>query len=183
MGWGCYPMVPFAGRIRAGRFGFQGKEVVLPANLGPHAIHGFGFIRPWEITGPARIGFQLGDPWPWKGRVEQRFRLEPGCFHLELELHAEQTMPAMLGWHPWFRRELSRGGALRLGFPAARMYERDGAGIPTGRLVPPPPGPWDDCFTGLSGPQSAAPDVFNREPALVKAGESLSLAFEIRWSG
>ena len=29
------------------------------------------------------------------------------------------------------------------------MYRRDGEGIPDGRLVPPPPGPWDDCFTGL----------------------------------
>ena len=40
-----------------------------------------------------------------------------------------------------------------LGFDARSMYERDSAGIPTGRLVPPPPGPWDDCFTHVvSGP-------------------------------
>jgi aldose 1-epimerase len=34
----------------------------------------------------------------------------------------------------------------------ARMYRRDADGIPTGELVAPSPGPWDDCFTGLSRP-------------------------------
>ena len=30
------------------------------------------------------------------------------------------------------------------------MYERGDDGIPTGRLVDVPDGPWDDCFTGLA---------------------------------
>ena len=29
------------------------------------------------------------------------------------------------------------------------MVARDATGMPTGELVPPTPGPWDDCFTGL----------------------------------
>ena len=45
--WGCYPMVPFAGRIREGRFTFRGRAVELPRNLPPHAIHGTVFERPW----------------------------------------------------------------------------------------------------------------------------------------
>ena len=32
------------------------------------------------------------------------------------------------------------------------MELRDDAGIPGGRRVIPPPGPWDDCFGDLSGP-------------------------------
>ena len=32
------------------------------------------------------------------------------------------------------------------------MYRRDAAGIATGELVPPSPGPWDDCFTDLRRP-------------------------------
>jgi aldose 1-epimerase len=32
------------------------------------------------------------------------------------------------------------------------MYERAPDGIPSGRLVPPPPGAWDDCFTGVHEP-------------------------------
>ena len=38
--WGCYPMAPFAGRIRDGRLDFQGHEYQLEQNLPPHAIHG-----------------------------------------------------------------------------------------------------------------------------------------------
>ena len=32
------------------------------------------------------------------------------------------------------------------------MFRRDGAGIATTELGPPPPGPWDDCFTDLRRP-------------------------------
>lgn len=41
--WGCYPMVPFAGRIRDGRFAFDGTTYAMPKNFGDHAMHGFGF--------------------------------------------------------------------------------------------------------------------------------------------
>ena len=46
--WGCYPMVPFAGRIRDGRFTFRGRAVELPRNLPPHAIHGKLVEELWE---------------------------------------------------------------------------------------------------------------------------------------
>ncbi len=32
------------------------------------------------------------------------------------------------------------------------MWERGDDGLPTGLLVPPKPGPWDDCFTELAAP-------------------------------
>src|SRR3546814_7332703 len=36
---------------------------------------------------------------------------------------------------------------------ATRFYPRDSDGLPLGPLDPPPPhGPWDDCFTGLTWP-------------------------------
>jgi len=43
LAWGSYPMVPWAGRIRHGRFRFDGEEYELPINFGAHAIHGVGF--------------------------------------------------------------------------------------------------------------------------------------------
>jgi aldose 1-epimerase len=60
-------------------------------------------------------------------------------------------MPAAAGWHPWFRRRLG-GEEVVLEFNAAWMELRDDEGIPSGSRVPPPPGPWDDCFGGLHGP-------------------------------
>jgi galactose mutarotase-like enzyme len=56
-----------------------------------------------------------------------------------------------VGWHPWFRRQLATGGPIELDIDLshARMYVRDADYIPTGRTLPAPPGPWDDCFTDV----------------------------------
>jgi aldose 1-epimerase len=71
---------------------------------------------------------------------------------LELTVEADHAMPAMVGWHPWFRRRLDLGPPVALEFVAEAMLVRDDDGIPTGATVPPPPGPWDDCFTGVGQP-------------------------------
>jgi aldose 1-epimerase len=149
MSWGCYPMVPFAGRIRKGRFRFGGHDYALPLNLPPHAIHGFGFTTAWEVIGPDTIAFDLAEPWPFPGRVEQRFRLTDSRLSVEMTLQAETRQPATLGWHPWFRRQIDAPNSLRLEFDAAQMFELDDEEIPTGELVEPSPRPWDNCFTGL----------------------------------
>ena len=41
--WGMFPMVPWAGRVRDGRFDFQGDRYQLPPNLDEHAVHGAEF--------------------------------------------------------------------------------------------------------------------------------------------
>ncbi len=41
---GAYPMVPWAGRVRDGRFRFDGVEYHLPLGMPPHAIHGTGYL-------------------------------------------------------------------------------------------------------------------------------------------
>ena len=159
--WGCYPMAPFAGRIRDGRFTFRGREVQLPLNLPPDAIHGTVFERPWEVVSQAAdhlvLTIDLGPAWPFRGMVTQSIGLAPGGLDAILTLEADEAMPAVLGWHPWFRRYLDdrSGGAgtgsaeVELVVDAAAMFERGGDGLPTGALVSPGPRPWDDAFTGL----------------------------------
>lgn len=153
MRWGSYPMAPFAGRIRRGRFEFGGRTWQLPLNFPPHAIHGYVFERAWTVDDKATMSVRLGDPWPFAATVVQRFELEPDRMLVTMELHADEPQPASLGWHPWFRRRLSAANGLsaplELRFEPESMFVRDADGIPTGALVPPPPGPWDDCFTGL----------------------------------
>ncbi len=158
--WGCYPMAPFAGRIRDGRFTFRGREVRLPLNLGPNAIHGTVFTRPWTAIGPDRMTVDLGPDWPFPGRIEQVFHLDPGGLDVEMRLEAEAPMPASIGWHPWFRRRLA-GTAARsrpdsdeavLDVESPTMFERGLDGLPTGNLVRPGAGPWDDCFTDFAAP-------------------------------
>ena len=54
--WGCYPMVPWAGRVREGRFEWAGEVHSLPINMPPHAIHGTVFNRPWKRVDAATLG-------------------------------------------------------------------------------------------------------------------------------
>ena len=57
--WGSYPMVPWVGRTRRGRFSFDGVDYELPINMEPHAIHGTGYAM---VTCPIdrTLGFDDG---------------------------------------------------------------------------------------------------------------------------
>ncbi|MFC3816806.1 aldose epimerase [Lysobacter sp. GCM10012299] len=145
--WGCYPMVPWAGRVRHGRFASEGRHHHLPLNLGVHAIHGVGFTMPWQLPshGPDHAELSLSMPqderWPFGGSAHQR--IEVGHRHIRLTLSAtagEQAMPATIGWHPWFRKPD------RMQFEPRMIYPRDADGIAIRPLTAPTPGPWDDCF-------------------------------------
>ena len=48
--------------------------------------------------------------------------------------------------------ERDEPGPVELDLDAGAIYERDADGIATRRTVPPPPGPWDECFTDLRRP-------------------------------
>ena len=148
--WGSYPMAPFAGRLRNGELLFGAHRYQLPRNMPPHAIHGTVFTKPWEWIADDMLEVEFGSEWPWPGRVEQRFRLEDGLIGVSLEVHAaERPFPASAGFHPWFRRQLGRGRALRLDVEPGFRYACDDTGIPTGELVEPEGRPWDDTFTGF----------------------------------
>ncbi len=149
---GSFPMVPWAGRIRQGTFVFGGTRYHLPINLGAHAIHGTVFDRPWEVVDDTAIRCDLGDRWPFAGDVTARWELTADSLHQELEVRADERMPVAVGWHPWFRRRLAVGGSIELDWEPGHMFERDDEGLPTGRIVDVPTGPWDDCFGALARP-------------------------------
>jgi galactose mutarotase-like enzyme len=156
--WGCFVMAPWAGRTRHGRFTFEDTPHQLVCDSGPHAIHGTVRHQPWTVEwqepGAALLSCPFGPGWPFAGHAEHTIRVQPDRVAFELALHAsEGPMPAIGGWHPWWRRRLTRGEPVRLALPARAMLRRDGEGITTEEQVTPiPPGPWDDCFTGFDGP-------------------------------
>ncbi len=150
--WGSYPMAPFAGRLRDGAFEFHGRTYRLPATEGPNAIHGTTLEQAWAVVDDSTITAELADPWPFHGRVTQRFVLHPDRLDATMTFEADEPMPAVLGWHPWFIRRID-GVDAELEFRARRMYERGADGLPTGRLIDPTPLPWDDCFVDvIAGP-------------------------------
>lgn len=213
--WGCYPMVPWAGRIRHGTFRFDGRPHRLPLNFDGHAIHGLGFSRPWQIdrldAAAARLALALPHDgyWPFGGIAMLDLQLEAHALQMRLSVQAgEQAMPAVLGWHPWFRKP---DGLL---FTPRAMYPQDGEGIATLPCVAPTTGPWDDCFIADSDitlirggqrlrlrsdhdhwvvydgtphatcvePQSGPPDGFTLAPHRLEPGQRLALTFDLAWA-
>jgi aldose 1-epimerase len=164
LSWGCYPMAPWAGRLRDGLLRWRGEEHRLPTDLlPPHAIHGTLLETAWDVVeaglDAAWLGADLAKPWPFGGRVVHRVRLTPTSLHAELEVQAgDRPMPAIVGWHPWFPRVLRDAPGAAIGervvvdLDAAGMLVRGADGLPDGQVLrPTPPEPWDDCFVDVSG--------------------------------
>lgn len=205
LGWGAYPMVPFAGRVRDGRLRVGDTTYTLPVEADGHAIHGTVLSSPWRVieSGPshARLDVELGPLWPFSGRVEHVVRVDDDVT-CTLTIHAHESMPAQVGWHPWFVRPV------RLDLPFTTMLRRDARGIPDGSTIESPAGPYDDCFltTGQAArltwpdgwsisvgsdcshtvvydqpshalcvePQSGPPNGVNDAPEIVPAGGTLT---------
>lgn len=214
-GWGVYPMVPFAGRVRNALFAFDGVSHRLAPRAAPHAIHGTVDDVEWSViehdTSTITLETDLGPDWPFAGRVEHVISLSGSSISFRLSLTAEQTMPAQVGWHPWFARPCN----LEAGF--IEWLPRDADGMPTApttRGLPPLGDGVDDCFVGLPAPvrvqargvgldlwsdcshwviytgashgicvepQSGPPNAIESSPAVLRAGDTLRRSFRIDW--
>ncbi|MFF3345998.1 aldose 1-epimerase [Streptomyces sp. NPDC002779] len=148
--FGCFPMVPWCGRIRDGRFRDGADVVQMPLNSPPHAIHGTARDGAWRTArrtpDEAVMTYDLVDPWPHSGRVTQVVSLTESSLTLTMSVETyEDSFPAQIGWHPWFNRTLG-GADATLDFAPAWQEERGEDHLPTGHRIDPKPGPWDDCF-------------------------------------
>lgn len=153
--WGAYPMVPWAGRLRDGRFDWRGATIEVERTMPPHAIHGTALYGPWSVresdASSVTLEVGLAPRWPLGGHAVHHVELAAAELRATLEVHAgREPMPAIVGWHPWFPRRLARGGELELELHADGMLERGPDHLPTGSVVPPSSGPWDDAFVGVA---------------------------------
>ena len=136
--WGCYPMVPWAGRLSRGRIPTNDGEVRLEPNLPPSAIHGLGFDKSWDIVEQSEAAVTMvcelrGLGWPFGGRASQTLRM--GTKSLELELRVgdyTRAGPAGLGWHPWFTRP--SGGDIEVRVDSSEVLVLDADFVPTGEV-------------------------------------------------
>lgn len=149
---GSFPMVPWAGRIRDGRVTIDGRSVQLPVSSDGNAIHGLGRKIAWDHVGDGVYRQNLGAPWPTEGTAELRYTLLDDGIRIELDWNDGTDLPCSIGLHPWFRRQLDTGDEVVIDLAPETMVERGSDGLPTGRLVDPTPGPWDDCFRLTADP-------------------------------
>jgi aldose 1-epimerase len=155
--YGSFPMMPWVGRMEGAAFTFNHQRHELPANKPPFALHGMSCFAPWHMgeysLTHAAFSFPLDNLWPWRGRVTQRFSLEPDALVLSLTVATEHDeFPAAAGWHPWFKKwcgqadEGAPENSLRLAFTADWQETTGADELPDGKRIPPQPGPWDDTF-------------------------------------
>ncbi len=122
---GCYPLIPFSGRVRDGRFRFQGREIQLALNFAPegHAIHGSAWMNAWSVAGRGddflriELDHPPGPNWPWRYHAWQQYTLGPTGLTVEIGVRNDDAapFPAGLGLHPYFPRRPDTRMTARLG--------------------------------------------------------------------
>lgn len=130
-----FPLVPYSNRIGQGTFEWRGEPMTLARNFPPepHAIHGVGFERPWQVQSRAgdsavlRLNYRPDAGWPWAFDARQRITLTDDLLILEFDaVNLEsQPVPLAFGFHPYFPHH----GA-RLTFHAQGVWRNGDDGLP-----------------------------------------------------
>jgi len=159
---GMYPMAPWAGRLRGNALHFGGRQFDFPATHENWALHGTVLDRAPDVVDLVRDGdaarlvahFAGGLGWPWPMTVDVEWELRQRVLMTAITVTALETaFPVVVGWHPWFRREIGRGEPLEWAMSASAQAERGPDHLPTGRLRPADlsEGPFDDAFAVPDG--------------------------------
>ncbi|MDR6182489.1 aldose 1-epimerase [Asaia bogorensis] len=137
-----YPLLPFSNRIGNGTFSFEGIPYQLAHNFvsEPHAIHGNGWERSWEVAqhdAERAILYLDHDPakgddaaqWPFAYRAVLSFVLHREGLDVEILLANRDTraQPVGMGFHPFF----ARSDDMTLQFGARGMWQNGSDMLPT----------------------------------------------------
>jgi aldose 1-epimerase len=166
-GMASFPLVPFSNRIGDASFEWGGERFALARNFAPepHAIHGVGFERPWQVSARAADSVTMvlrhrpDASWPFAFEAQQCITLGEGALSIEMSAVnlADRAVPLAFGHHPYFPRD----GAL-LKFRARGVWLSGEDGLPSLRVVPfekfdysrampVARGDIDHCFVGWDG--------------------------------
>jgi aldose 1-epimerase len=164
---GFYPLVPYSNRIGYAELIVNTDKYRLRANAPPepHALHGFGWQREWQVKSHSDHAATLSlihEPdtdWPFACDATEHISFAGDSLHLRLQLTNTDTraMPAGLGFHPFF--PINDETSFEAAWQA--MWAMGGDKLPIGRVEAPPEAnfrqsrqikDWqvDNCFTGWS---------------------------------
>jgi aldose 1-epimerase len=136
-----FPLVPYSNRIGMAQFMWDGAQVSVEPNFAPepHAIHGIGWRRRWDIKeqSASRVTLaythQPDANWPWAHTAEQVIDLTSSGLTLTLRARNDHSasVPLAFGHHPYFDAQ----GA-RLTFLAASVWMSGDDALPTVPVIP-----------------------------------------------
>ena len=168
-----FPLLPFSNRIAGASLHWNKAVYPLRRYITelPHAIHGNGWRRGWEVVeqAPARATLELAHTaagesageWPFAYRARQTLSVASDALAMTLSITnaGDAPFPFGLGWHPFF----PRNAATVLGFATAGVWQTDPTLLPT--HYAPVPSNWDfevprviaattldNCFAGWRPP-------------------------------
>jgi len=169
-----FHMLPYSNRIRDGKFTFANQQYQL-SDGDTHSIHGALRKLPWRVieqstnhasaTYDTRIDGEVNWPWPIEAVVSYSLDDNQLISQMSLTNHGSSTMPAGMGWHPYFCRTIA-GSEPQLKLAVKGVYpDTDGDCLPTGAAEPLSPAidfsqnrkidpnqPIDHCFSGFQSP-------------------------------
>jgi aldose 1-epimerase len=133
--YASFPLVPYSNRIGYGRFDWMGRAMQIRPNFPPepHAIHGTGWKRPWQLAHADTrscelvLDFEANEDWHWSFTASQRVEVSENGLRLTLSAtnRSDSGAPLAFGHHPYFDSE----GAT-LTFKADRIWQSGGDGLP-----------------------------------------------------
>jgi aldose 1-epimerase len=158
--YGCFPMIPWVGRLGNATLDFENNHYALPANKPPHALHGMACYGAWQVISSSASAvechMEITECWPWPCTVTQKIALSGDALLLSLTIRSKgDRFPAAAGWHPWFNKWTGVAPSALPGNSEDELrivtqpdwQEEPGTNeLPTGKRIAPQPGPWDDCF-------------------------------------
>jgi aldose 1-epimerase len=109
---GVYPLVPYSNRIAQARLIVGDRTISLRPNFmqEPHSIHGFGWQRAWQVEKRStdsvvlQLQHAADADWPFACEATETVSLSTNALQIALTVKNtdKQTMPAGLGFHPYF---------------------------------------------------------------------------------
>ncbi len=138
-------LIPFPGRVAAGRYRWDGLDYQLALNDkdGPNAIHGFVRTVAWQLESRtlASAAFMLrfsgaqGYPFPLTLRLE--YSLDENGLQVDCAMTntGSHDAPVAMGFHPYFTVGSAQVDTDTLTLPFSEVLEFERL-IPTGRVMP-----------------------------------------------
>ncbi len=156
--YGMYPMAPWAGRVRGNVVDGPDGPVSLPISYAEWALHGTALAAAMTVVeqrdGHVRATVPTPAWWPWPCTIEVAWELSEDEVQTEIAVHSRVAgCPAVVGWHPWFRRDLGTGRPVEWSLAAVEQAERGEDHLPTGSRIAfdADAGPFDDAFVVPTG--------------------------------
>ncbi|MCJ2182821.1 aldose 1-epimerase [Novosphingobium sp. 1949] len=165
----CFPLAPYVNRIAHGLFTWEGESHALAPNHPAiaHPLHGTAWLETWDLAEHREDALTLTHAhradarWGWSFTARQTFTLTANGLHARLALTNTdtRTMPAGIGFHPWFARR----GVEAIAFAAQGVWLGDEAMLPTRPAPADQLGDWsapasldrpaliDNCYFGWDG--------------------------------